>query len=78
MSDQEYPITLFLSQPPEEGVGDHEVQQEPQIVTRRSLRGQLHHFLFEKERSDYSSIAPRRSDGTRTNLFFFNGSGRGR
>jgi hypothetical protein len=38
----------------------------------------VNHFLFEKKPSDYSSIAPRAADGTRTKLFVFNGNGRGR
>ncbi len=78
MSEQDDPIRRFLAQPPEQGVGDHVEAPEPQTTVRRSFRGWLHHYLFEKERSDYSSIAPRRADGSRTNLFFFNGNGRGR
>ncbi len=78
MSEQDDPISRFLSQPPEQGVGDHEVPEVPQLASRRKFRAWLRHFLYEKEPSDYSSIAPRRADGSRTNLFFFNGNGRGR
>jgi hypothetical protein len=34
--------------------------------------------MFEKDPSEYSSIAPRSPDGTRSKIFFFNGNGRGR
>ncbi|MGC2169530.1 MAG: hypothetical protein WA580_10555 [Acidimicrobiales bacterium] len=78
MGERDDPLGRFLAQPPEQGVGDHEEPELPQVVFRRSFRGWLHHFIFEKEPSDYSSIAPRRADGSRTNLFFFNGNGRGR
>ena len=38
----------------------------------------LRRFLFEKSTSHYSSISPRLPNGTRTKLFPFNGSGKGR
>jgi hypothetical protein len=47
-------------------------------VERMSLRRRLHRFWFEKQPSPYSSISPRRPDGSRTKIFFFNGSGKGR
>ena len=78
MSEQDDPINRFLSQPPEQGVGDHDAPEAPTSASRRTFRAWLNHFLYEKEPSDYSSIAPRRADGSRTNLFFFNGNGRGR
>jgi hypothetical protein len=43
-----------------------------------SFKQRLRHFLFEKSPSPYSSISPRKADGTRTKIFFFNGNGRGR
>jgi len=72
-------LQRFLAQPPEHGFSD----DEPVLaVTTERPPGRwwqrLNHFLFEKEPSQYSSIAPRRADGTRTKVFFFNGSGKGR
>jgi hypothetical protein len=74
------PIDSFLSMParhydedeadPFKGTGAS--------VVKMSLRRRLYRFLFEKTPSDYSSISPRKPDGTRTKIFFFNGSGRGR
>ncbi len=78
MPEQDDPINRFLSQPPEEGVGDHEEAERPRSAPHCGFWGSLNHFLFEKKRSDYSSISPRRADGTRTKPFFFNGNGRGR
>jgi hypothetical protein len=71
------PIKAFLAQSPEHGFGDKE--KEPSVaqpVQHRSFRQWLNHFLFEKKSSGYSSISPRKADGTRTRLFFFNGNGR--
>ncbi len=71
------PIKEFLSQPPEHGFADGiGAPAIAQSAPRRSFGQWLYHFLFEKESSDYSSISPRKTDGTRTRLFFFNGNGR--
>lgn len=42
------------------------------------LRRWFTHFMFEKDASQYSSVAPRSPDGKRSRIFFFNGNGRGR
>ncbi|HEY1824604.1 MAG TPA: hypothetical protein VGG21_01410 [Acidimicrobiales bacterium] len=66
----------FLAQPAEHGYED---APEPDVpIPPLSFRRRLHRFLYEKQPSEYSSIAPRRADGTRTKIFFFNGNGRGR
>lgn len=78
MAEHDDPIDRFLSQPPEVGAGDQEEARSKQPAPHRGVWGWLSHFLFEKEPSDYSSIAPRRADGKRTKPFFFNGSGWGR
>ena len=77
MANPDEPIERFLAQPSEHGVGDDEAPP-PRPAPPRGLWKKVNRFLFEKEPSDYSSIAPRRADGTRTKLFFFNGNGRGR
>jgi hypothetical protein len=81
----ESPIDKFLEQPAYHADEDALDTASPtaskvhypgnwlQRVVRR-----LSHFMFEKEPSQYSSIAPRTADGKRTKLFFFNGNGRGR
>ena len=75
-------VERFLAMPPEHGVGDEaEAEAEveaPHPAVHRTFWQRVNHFLFEKKRSEYSSIAPRGPDGRRTKLFFFNGSGRGR
>lgn len=73
-------IDRFLAQPPEHGVGDapEEVRAPVPADAHRSFWQSIVHFLFEKKPSQYSSILPRKADGTRTKLFFFNGNGRGR
>ena len=72
-------LDRFLAQPPEHGVGDEPVETPaPAHLPRRTLWRVIVHFLFEKEPSGYSSISPRKADGTRTKPFFFNGGGRGR
>jgi hypothetical protein len=43
-----------------------------------SLGQRLHRFMIEKKPSQYSSIWPRKPDGSRTKIFFFNGNGKGR
>ncbi|HTT59773.1 MAG TPA: hypothetical protein VMF33_06960 [Acidimicrobiales bacterium] len=78
MGERDEPLERFLAQPSEQVMGDHEEPEAAPSHVHRTFRSWLHHFMFEKEPSDYSSIAPRRSDGSRTNLFFFNGNGRGR
>lgn len=78
-SDSELgPVERFLAQPPEHGVGDRDEESAPVVRVHRTLWQSVMHFLFEKEPSRYSSIAPRKADGTRTKLFFFNGNGRSR
>jgi hypothetical protein len=74
------PIHDFLAQPAHHYDDDIASPSDDSAVTRpkRSFMQRLHHFLFEKDPSPYSSIAPRRADGTRTKIFFFNGNGRGR
>jgi hypothetical protein len=79
------PVDYFLAQPAYHADEDS-VQQ---VVTPTPVvdvagtqwnrwRRRLTHFMFEKEPSAYSSIAPRTPDGKRPKIFFFNGSGRGR
>ncbi len=77
MADQNDPIKRFLEQPAEHGEGDDDVPT-PRHAPARGFWKTVNHFLFEKEPSAYSSIAPRGPDGRRTRLFFFNGNGRGR
>jgi hypothetical protein len=77
VADQNDPIERFLGQPAEHGVGDDDAAT-PRPAPPRGFWQKVNQFLFEKAPSDYSSIAPRRSDGTRTKPFFFNGNGRGR
>ena len=77
MSDSEDPVERFLHQDPARLESDP-VAREPRGALARRRRGWLIRFLFEKRPSPYSSIAPRRADGTRTKPFFFSGSGRGR
>jgi hypothetical protein len=74
------PVSGFLAQP-----APHYDEDVARESSDRALAGskvsvwrRLNHFLFEKSPSPYSSIAPRRTDGTRTKIFFFNGNGRGR
>ncbi|MDE3065598.1 MAG: hypothetical protein KGJ36_08000 [Acidobacteriota bacterium] len=79
MSDDD-PVQRFLAQPAEHAAGDAE-PDEPAAAprgSRRSFAQWVAHVLFAKEPSAYSSISPRRADGTRTRPFFFNGNGRGR
>ena len=47
-------------------------------LSAKGVRRRFVRFMFEKKPSPYSSIAPRRADGTRTKIFPFNGGGRGR
>jgi hypothetical protein len=74
------PIVDFLAQPSHHYDDDDVTQREvgAAVGPKMSLSRRLYHFLFEKSPSGYSSIAPRRADGTRTKIFFFNGNGRGR
>ena len=85
----ESPIDSFLSQPAYSADEDaDEKTAEPEPARASEVHGDLSvwkrfgqwfaHFMFEKEPSQYSSIAPRKADGTRTKIFFFNGNGRGR
>jgi len=79
------PVTAFLAQPayyasedlvPDSPLPSHHDEVVGSFWQRVWLR--LTRFMFEKEPSQYSSIAPRTADGRRTKIFFFNGSGRGR
>ncbi len=77
MSDAEDLVERFIHQDPASPDSDP-VLGATDHAPARPRRGWLTRFLFEKRASPYSSIAPRRADGTRTKPFFFNGSGRGR
>ncbi len=70
-------VEAFVSQPARPADAD-EVRAVDPKVRRAPWRRRLTHFFFEKEPSQYSSIAPRTPDGRRTKPFFFNGNGRGR
>jgi hypothetical protein len=79
------PVDFFLAQPAyhaDEDSVEQVVSPTPDVDVAGTLwsrlRRRLTHFLFEKEPSAYSSIAPRTPDGKRPKIFFFNGSGRGR
>ncbi|HVB71845.1 MAG TPA: hypothetical protein VND83_10165 [Acidimicrobiales bacterium] len=83
------PIKVFLSQPAEVADEDRRPEisgavaanEHPSVSDTRKLQrfGRwFSQFMFEKKPSGYSSIAPRRSDGTRVKIFWFNGNGRGR
>jgi len=78
-------VDRFLSQPAshaDEDTVDNAGSSTPDVQAVGTMRSRtrrwLTHFMFEKEPSQYSSIAPRTPDGRRTKIFFFNGSGRGR
>jgi hypothetical protein len=81
---EESPIEAFLEQPAyhadEDAVDDAQPSKTttPAAQPRRGFRRWFSHFMFDKEPSQYSSIAPRTADGKRTKIFFFNGNGRGR
>jgi len=78
------PVEVFLSQPsynaeediPSVKPAEYRVST-PGGAWRRAWSG-FERFMFDKRRSEYSSIAPRKADGTRSKIFFFNGNGRGR
>jgi hypothetical protein len=74
------PVSDFLAQPARQYEEDvaNQSNDGATIGPKMSVMQRLHHFLFEKSPSPYSSIAPRKADGTRTKIFFFNGNGRGR
>jgi hypothetical protein len=74
------PIGAFLRQPAHRYEEDlaRDTHKDTTVRGKVSFLQRLRHFMFEKEPSPYSSIAPRMSDGTRTKIFFFNGNGRGR
>jgi hypothetical protein len=67
---------------------EHYVRTEPIPIERpldprpdgllRRVRYVISQLLDDSEPGDFSSLAPRGTDGRRTKLFFFNGSGRGR
>jgi len=80
---QDDAVGNFLSQP----AAHYEEDEDQPVVAGdrpapdlsvKGLRRRFVRFMFEKKPSPYSSIAPRRADGTRTKIFPFNGSGRGR
>lgn len=74
------PIDDFLAQPAHHYDEDADIQRDDgaAVGPKMSFKQRLRHFLFEKSPSPYSSISPRKADGTRTKIFFFNGNGRGR
>jgi len=82
--DHESPVEAFLEQPAYHA--DEDTVEPQQVSTPikptgspwQRLRRRFSHFMYEKEPSQYSSIAPRTPDGKRTKIFFFNGNGRGR
>lgn len=78
MPEPDDAIDRFISQPPEEGDGDRDEAIEVDVEPGRGVWGRLNRFLFEKQPSPYSSIAPRQADGKRSKPFFFSGNGRGR
>jgi hypothetical protein len=73
-------ISQFLASPARHYDEDVELATSPEddAASRVSLRRRLHRFMFEKKPSQYSSISPRKPDGSRTKIFFFNGNGKGR
>jgi hypothetical protein len=79
------PVEAFLEQPAyhaDEGTvvvsEERAAKSQPAGGLWRRVQRRFSHFMFEKEPSRYSSIAPRTPDGRRTKIFFFNGNGRGR
>jgi hypothetical protein len=73
------PLARFLAQAPEHGFDDNSTEWPPRPeVTPATWWTRLQQFLFEKKPGEYSSIAPRRSDGSRVGIFPFNGNGRSR
>jgi hypothetical protein len=79
------PVDSFLAQPAYAAEEDSvQAVTEPVSKSRGDVRvwrrfgHWFTHFMFEKDPSEYSSIAPRSPDGTRSKIFFFNGNGRGR
>jgi hypothetical protein len=77
------PISEFLASPArqyDEDVEPADSGEDDYVAgsVHASVMRRLYHFMFEKNPSSYSSISPRRADGSRTKIFFFNGSGRGR
>jgi hypothetical protein len=74
-------LDSFLHQPALDADEDDEVARVASSTTIRPPMGpwrRLNNFLFNKQASRYSSIAPRTGDGRRSKIFFFNGNGRGR
>jgi len=72
-------IRDFLAQPHRDYDEDLATQEKNSVLGPKSnFMKRLYHFLFEANPSQYSSIAPRKADGTRTKILFFNGNGRGR
>jgi hypothetical protein len=74
------PTSEFLAQPSHQYEEDVAIVGDDGPTVRRKISfvQRLRNFTLEKEPSPYSSIAPRKLDGTGTKIFFFNGSGRGR
>ena len=77
------PISEFLASPAHHYDEDDESRtgqddDHASSAAQMSFRQRFHRFMFEKKPSQYSSISPRRADGSRTKIFFFNGNGRGR
>lgn len=78
MTQEDSPLDKFLAQAPAAVGEDNESSVVPNTAFHHGFKQRLITFFFEKSSSGYSSIAPRRPDGSRTKLFFFNGGGRGR
>jgi hypothetical protein len=80
-SDQD-PVGKFLSLPALRYDEDDEVVsqdgQVPPPHVKKKFRQRFRQFMFEKKPSGYSAISPRKPDGTRSTILFFNGNGRGR
>jgi len=72
------PLENFLAHEPVAPEEEEPVDVPTQRPRRPTWRRRLRHFLFEKEPSGYSALAPRDAQGRRAKIFFFNGSGRGR
>ena len=83
----EGPVSAFLSQPPPAYAEDQPTDEltvagvagrHSSPGARRSWWRRFNEFMFEKTPGEFNSITPRKADGTRTRIFFFNGNGKGR
>lgn len=79
VTESDDPVDRFIAQPASHFAEDEDRPVEHGARARpSSWWSRFTHFLFEKEPSPYSSIAPRTMDGRRTRIFFFTGNGKGR